>query len=180
LPNAFNTSLPAALAVGMPVLYHHRKDEAPIGFVKAAEIKRDGLWGSIILPAPVVGTKAFDIYQSVKAKLIPFQFSVGGVWKRLNVGGRVRLLCERLLEVSLTPCATNQYAKPTGVSSVIGVKAMDGEWLPASMTVNERINRRIAAHRLAKAKQDLALVALTLDVAALRARSSQLRAPILP
>jgi hypothetical protein len=35
---------------------------------------------------------------------------VGGLWERFNIGGKTKLMCKRLLEISLTSQPTNQYA----------------------------------------------------------------------
>jgi HK97 family phage prohead protease len=131
LPTAFDTAAPAALAVGLPVLYAHAKNEVPVGFVKSMEVRPAGLWGSIILPAPLAGTKAAEIYEAVKAKILD-KFSVGGFWLRKTIGGRIKLLCDRLVEVSLTATPTNLYARAASVSAVRGVKSVGGRWLPTA------------------------------------------------
>jgi hypothetical protein len=95
LPRAFQIAIVSAMAVGLSVLCHHKKSEAPIGFVTTCEERLGGLWGSVILPKPATGTKAYDIYESVKAHLLNF-FSGGGLWSRTMVGGKVMLGCKRL------------------------------------------------------------------------------------
>src|ERR1700730_1199584 len=114
VPHAFAAAIPSALEAGLPVLLHHDKKEAPIGFVKTCEERPGGLWGSVILPKPTIGTKAFDVYEAVKAHLLRF-FSVGGLWQRETIGGKVLLGCKRLLEISLTNCPSNIYARASGV-----------------------------------------------------------------
>jgi HK97 family phage prohead protease len=139
LPTAFDTAAPAALAVGLPVLYAHAKNEVPVGFVKSMEVRPAGLWGSIILPAPLAGTKAAEIYAAVKAKVLD-KFSVGGFWIRQNIGGKVKMLCDRLVEVSLTATPTNLYARAAGVTAVRGVKAVGGVWVPAWRSTSDGFN----------------------------------------
>jgi HK97 family phage prohead protease len=168
LPTAFDSSLPVAMALGVPVLYHHAKDEAPIGFVKSCEVKPQGLFGSVVLPAPEVGTKAFDVYSAIKNKL-PLAFSVGGVWERFKRGGKTKLLCRRLLEVSITPVATNAFAKLTKIASVQNVKAIGDSWEPV-MGINEYVKQRVAEDNLQR-------IALDLAVAEINSRASRLRQP---
>lgn len=66
LPNAFDTAAPAALAAGIPVLYQHEKASVPMGYVTDMQVRRDGLWGSAILPKPS-GGRALELYEAVKA-----------------------------------------------------------------------------------------------------------------
>lgn len=172
IPQAFDKSLPAAMKLGVPVLYHHNKNEAPIGLVTSAEIRPEGLFGTVVLPKPEVSTKAFDIYAAVKSGKIPLAFSVGGLWQRLNIGGKVKLICERLLELSITPVATNGFAKPTAIASVVGVKGLD------VASPNERIAGMIAHGVRAKREAELHRALAKLDVAALQLTARRLRPPV--
>jgi HK97 family phage prohead protease len=162
LPNAFDGAIRSALAGGLPVLYEHGKKDVPCGFVKSMEVKPGGLWGTVILPAPRPGTKAAEIYDAVKTNLLRY-FSVGGFWTRLNVGGKVKLLCDRLVEVSLASRPVNARAHTAGISAVQGVKSLGGgEWVLAS--VNDRIARDLGEHQAHR----LALIDLKLCVVELR------------
>jgi len=184
LPAAFNASLPAALTLGIPVLYNHLKNEAPIGFVKNAEIRPGGLWGSLILPKPVVGTKAFDIYSAIQTgSMGNLSFSVGGLWERLNIGGKVKLLCRRLMECSITSIPTNVFATATGVKSAVGVKSIGGGgpdalWVAQSMSSRQQLAAWNAHARHRSLEAAIAGVSLELSVRelnALAARSAALR-----
>jgi HK97 family phage prohead protease len=163
VPRAFDNAI-ADFMRNPVVLYHHKKDEAPIGFVKSCEVLPHGLYGSVILPKPAPGTKAWDIFNGVKDNLIR-SFSVGGIWQRHEVGGRVKLFCERLLELSLTPVAINQYALSDGVAAVQGVKAFGTEWVPEHQWDAKQAEALewLAVQRL---KPQLELAELRLDVAA--------------
>jgi HK97 family phage prohead protease len=163
LPHAFDAAIPAAMAAGLPVLHHHVKTEAPIGFVKSIEVKPAGLWGTAILPKPALGTKAFDLYEAVKSGLLHF-WSVGGVWARKLIGGRVKLMCDRLIECSLTSCPANVNAQTAGVASVVGVKAIGGVWIPDDF--DSRWDAAVAEHL----QRRIDLVGLQLSVAAIRSR----------
>jgi len=184
-PSAFNTSLPRALKLGIPVLYNHLKNEAPIGFVKSCEVQAGGLFGSIILPKPALGTKAYDVYSAIQnGSMGNVSFSVGGLWRRFDVGGKVKLICERLLECSVTPLATNQFAVSTGVQAAVGVKSLGGGsgpdalWLPQTMSSKAKAEARtryMAHRRLEKALDmlDLELTVRSLNVARSRALALQ-------
>ncbi len=158
LPTAFDGAIRTALAGGLPVLYQHKKSEVPLGFVKSMEVRLGGLWGSVILPAPAAGTKAAEVYAAVKQGFLRY-FSVGGFWTRFNVAGKVKLLCDRLVEVSLCSTPVNQHARFAGSTAVQGVKALGDEWVLAS--VNHRIAREVDAHQTRR----LALIDLRLTVA---------------
>ncbi len=169
LPTAFNAALPAALKLGVPVLYNHQKNDAPIGFVKSAEIRPGGLWGSLILPKPVAGTKAFDIYSAIQTgSMGNLSFSVGGLWKRLDIAGKVKLLCERWLECSITPIPTNVFATATGVKSAVGVKSLGaGLWVPSTMSSRDQVETRtqhMAQRRLERTLDKLALELNVLEI----------------
>ena len=168
-PSAFTSSLPRALALGIPVLYNHLKNESPIGFVKSAEVRPDGLWGCLILPKPTIGTKAFDVYSAIQSgSMGNVSFSVGGLWQRFDVAGKIKLLCKRLLEVSVTPIATNEFAVATGVQSAVGVKSLgngpDALWVRASMPYTQKLDA-LTAHRRRRALETaVARVSLELSV----------------
>jgi HK97 family phage prohead protease len=153
LPNAFDAAI-GPFMKNPVVLHHHNKHEPPIGFVKEIKVTPQGLWGSIILPAPTVGTKAFDCYHAVKAGLLS-TFSVGGLWIRHNIGGRVKLMCRRLLEISLTSQPANPFALAGGVTAVQGVKSIGGEWLPDRPGLNEQIAAAVIGHEADKLTLDL-------------------------
>jgi HK97 family phage prohead protease len=161
LPSAFDNAIRSALAGGLPVLYQHVKTEVPLGWVKSLEVRAGGLWGSVILPAPLAGTKAAEVYAAVKQGFLR-HFSVGGFWTRFNVAGKVKLLCDRLVEVSLCSTPVNQHARFAGSTAVQGVKALGDDWVLAS--VNDRIARDIDEHQAHR----LALIDLKLTVAELR------------
>jgi HK97 family phage prohead protease len=165
VPQAFAAAIPSAMAAGLPVLYHHQKTEAPIGFVKTCEERPGGLWGSVILPKPAIGTKAFDLYEAVKSHLLNF-FSVGGLWSRTTVGGKVKLGCKRLLEVSLSSVPSNVHAQARGVTAVHGVKAIGGVWVP---DFQSRWNAAVHEHRLRDLERDLSMAELQVGVAELLA-----------
>lgn len=63
------------------------------------------------------------------AALLNF-FSIGGLWTRRNVGGKVLLGCKRILELTLTSCPANVNARTAGVAAVVGVKSIGGAWVP--------------------------------------------------
>jgi HK97 family phage prohead protease len=153
LPNAFDAAIPDFLKNPV-VLYMHQKTEAPIGFVKSIGVTARGLEGSIILPAPVAGTKAFAVYQAVKAGLVR-AFSVGGLWERINIGGKTKLMCKRLLEISLAPQPTNLHALAGGVAAVQGVKSIGGQWRPEKPSINEQIQTAVLEHKMKKFSLDL-------------------------
>ena len=159
LPNAFDAAIGDFLKNPV-VLFMHDKKSPPIGFVKSIYATARGLEGSVILPAPAPGTKAYDIYQSAKAGLIR-SFSVGGMWLRKTIGGKVKLLCSRLLEISLAPQPVNLHALAGSVTAVQGVKAIGGEWVPM-LGITEQINRAVLEHELNKI--DLALMRLELGL----------------
>jgi HK97 family phage prohead protease len=163
LPNAFDAAISNYLQYNPVVLHHHEKSSPPIGFCRECKVTPRGLWVACILPAPTVGTKAFDIYHAVKARLIS-TWSVGGLWDRVNIGGKVKLMCKRLLELSLTSQPTNQYAQADSVVAVHGVKSIGGVWMPDSRS---RWDAAIAEHRLRDLDRDLGLLELELDVCAL-------------
>jgi HK97 family phage prohead protease len=127
--HAFDQSLPAFLRGGNPVaLWNHRKGEAPIGRVTAAELRRDGLYGSILVPRPMAGTKSFELYSAIKSKLVN-GFSVSGLFDKFrDTAGNVNIICRRIFEVSLTPCPVGASAVADSVVSVSGAKCIDGEW----------------------------------------------------
>lgn len=164
LPNAFTASLPAFLKDNPVALWQHDKKSPPIGRVTSAFIDRaKGLYGTIVLPRPAEGTKAFEIYDSVKNGLVR-AFSVGGVWQRHNVGGQVKLMCKRLLEVSLAPLPVNTAAQVTGgVTAVQDVKSFGAEWVPAA-EYDQRARDWLTVQRL---QPQLELASLRLDVAAI-------------
>jgi hypothetical protein len=110
-----------------------------------------------------VGTKAFDIYHAVKAGLIS-TWSVGGIWDRVNIGGKIRLMCKRLLELSLTSQPTNQYAQADKVVTVHGVKSIGGVWMPDSRSLWDAA---VYDLRLRDLSRDVELLDLELDVAAM-------------
>jgi hypothetical protein len=93
-----------------------------------------------------------------------FAYSVGGIWDRLQVGGRTKLLCKRLLEISLTSVATNPFAQLTAVSTVSGVKAMGSLWVPASMDLNEQIHRAVQIRSLECGIDRVALALAVLSI----------------
>jgi HK97 family phage prohead protease len=126
---AFDTSLENFLLGGNAIALWHHDRNLPIGEVVAAEVLPNGLYGTIRLPRPEVGTKAFEVYQAAKAGLAK-GFSVGAKFARKIIGGKVHVFCERLLEVSLTPIPVGQFAVADDVKSRRDVKAFDGEWLP--------------------------------------------------
>jgi HK97 family phage prohead protease len=165
LPKAFSGAIKSALAVGLPVLFHHAKADPPIGYVRTCEERPGGLWGSVILPRPTIGTKAYDIYAAVKSHLLNF-FSVGGLWHRTMIGGKVKLGCKRLLEVSLTSQPANVNARTARVSGVVGVKSIGaGVWIPES--ANVRVARAVEQH----AQHRSALADLQVAVGRLHLRS---------
>jgi HK97 family phage prohead protease len=161
---AFDDAIAGALKHGLPVLYAHKRNEVPVGYVKSLEVRPTGLFGSMILPAPLAGTKAAEIYAAVKSKVLD-KFSIGGFWSRLNVGGKIYLLCDRLLECSLTSTPTAAGTRATSVSSVTGVKSVDGVWLP----VRSRFDTAVYEHRLRDLGRAVALLELELDLAPLLA-----------
>jgi HK97 family phage prohead protease len=159
LPNAFNAALATALARGLPVLYNHNKSEVPIGFVRTCEVRPGGLWGSVILPCPSPGTKAAEIYTAVKNRLVTY-FSVGGFWSRSNIGGKVKLMCDRFVELSLCSTPVNQHAGLAGVAAIQGVKSLGDEWVPTD--INGRIKRDISDHQRHKRELDDIKFAVTI------------------
>jgi HK97 family phage prohead protease len=110
-PWAFDEAVASAMELGLPVLYAHKRNEVPVGYVKSLEVRPEGLFGSIILPAPLPGSKAAEVYAAVKSKVLD-KFSVGGFWSRLNVGNKVKLICDRLVEISLAGTVTIRTAAP--------------------------------------------------------------------
>ena len=59
ISSAFDKALPQYLALNPVVLHNHRKDEPPCGRVLRAHIdKTRGVYGTVLLPKPEVGTKA--------------------------------------------------------------------------------------------------------------------------
>jgi HK97 family phage prohead protease len=130
LPNAFDKAAPAALAAGIPVLYQHEKASVPLGYVTDLKVRHDGLWVSAILPKPS-GGRALELYEAVKAGSIR-AWSCGGYWLRKNIGGKVKLLCDRLVEASLAALPINAHAGFDSVASVVGVKSYGGRWLPTT------------------------------------------------
>jgi HK97 family phage prohead protease len=161
ISSAFDKALPQYLALNPVVLHNHRKDDPPCGRVVSAHIdKKRGLYGTVLLPKPEIGTKAMEVYSAVRAGLLK-SFSVGGLWRRINVGGKVHLICERLVEVSLAGTPTNQFAVADGVASVRDVKSLGGVWVPADQFAG-----------LKAANEGLARAELRFDLAAnlLRAR----------
>lgn len=149
--DAFDQSLPRYLSTNPIVLHMHNKSEPPVGRVISAHVdKSKGVYGTVLLPRPELGTKAMDIYNSVKNGLLK-SFSVGGFWKRFQAAGSTKLICERLLEISLAGPNVNEYAVAEGdVEAVQGVKAIGGRWYTA------------AEIQTAKALNDLALIDLRL------------------
>jgi hypothetical protein len=130
--DAFDAAVPSALALGLPVLWCHEKTSVPIGFVKSLKVTAEGLWGSMILPAPVLRSRAHEIYERVRAGLL--KFSVGGFWRRSKIGGKTKLMCDRLVEVSLPPCVVNPHSRMTSVAAVQEVKSIAGVgWVPATV-----------------------------------------------
>ncbi len=131
--DAFDESLPRFLNSNPVVLHAHDKNSPPIGYVTSAHIdKRKGVYGTVVLPKPELGTKAMEVYSSVKNNLIR-GFSAGGFWERYQDAlGRTKLRCKRLLEVSLCGLPTNEYALADGgITAVQGVKAIGDTWIPA-------------------------------------------------
>ena len=168
--DAFDKALPRYLANNPIVLHMHKKSEPPVGRVVAAHIdKSKGVYGTVLLPKPEVGTKAMDVYNAAKNGLLK-SFSVGGFWKRFDVGGKTKLICDRLLEVSLAGPNVNEWAiSDGGVASVIGVKAI-GDTFYTLPEYERRQREADAWFQHKRAEQQLALAELRLDVAALRLR----------
>jgi hypothetical protein len=165
LPHSFDAAIADFLKYNPVVLHHHEKSSPPIGFVRECRVTPRGLWGACILPAPTVGTKAYDIYHSIKAGAWWPTFSVGGIWERFNVGGKVKLMCKRLLELSLTSQPTNQFAQADTVTGVQGVKAIGGGvWVP---DFGSRWQAAVAEHRQRDLERDLSMAELELAVAEL-------------
>jgi HK97 family phage prohead protease len=162
ISSAFDKALPQYLALNPVVLHNHNKNEPPCGRVVSAHIdKARGLYGTVLLPKPEISTKAMEVYSAVKNGLLK-SFSVGGIWKRINVGGKVHLICERLVEVSLAGTPTNQFAVADGVASVRDVKSLGGVWVPADQFAG-----------LKAAQEGLALADARLSLAANLARARQ-------
>src|SRR5437868_3133411 len=65
-PEAFTKSLPEFLARNPVALHNHKKTDPPIGRVTEAKVVPNGLWGTILLPKPALGTKAMEVYSAVK------------------------------------------------------------------------------------------------------------------
>jgi HK97 family phage prohead protease len=162
IPGAFSAAIPAAMAVGLPLLYHHIKTEPPIGEVKSIEERPGGLWGSVVIPRPAAGTRAATIYEALRQKL-PLFFSVGGLWSRRTIAGKVFLGCKRLIEISLTSAPANVNARMAGVQAVSGVKSIGGVWVPDSFPAEW--NAAVNAHRLRDLARDVELTELALDIA---------------
>jgi hypothetical protein len=109
--------------LGLPVLYAHKRNEVPGGYVKSLEVRQEGRFGSIILPAPLPGSKAAEIYAAAKFKVLD-KFLVGGFWSRIRVGNKVKLICDRLVEISLAGTVTNPYSRASSVVAVQGIKGL--------------------------------------------------------
>lgn len=161
VPGAFDTALPNFLQNNPVALLSHDKKSPPIGRVTDAYVvPAKGLFGTIVLPKPEVGTKAMEAYSAVKNKILT-NFSVGGHWDRIKIGDRTKLFCRRLLEVSLCSVPVNQWAVADGVTSVVGVKAFGDEWVPAA-EYQQHASDWLAVQRL---RPQLELAALRLTVA---------------
>ena len=91
----------------------------------------------------------------------------GGLWHRETIGGKVLLGCKRFLEISLTNCPSNIYARASGVRAVIGVKSVGGVWLPD--TFSTRWNAAVQEHKVRQLGRDVDLAGLQLEVAAMLA-----------
>src|SRR5438105_4624981 len=66
----FDDAIASAMELGLPVLYAHKRNEVPVGYVKSLEVRPEGLFGSIILPAPLPGSKAAEVYAAVRSKVL--------------------------------------------------------------------------------------------------------------
>ncbi len=56
---AFKAAIGPAMKIGVPVLFHHLKTEAPVGVVARLEERPGGLWASVILPKRACRDKGF-------------------------------------------------------------------------------------------------------------------------
>jgi len=159
-PQAFTSAIPRFLANNPVVVWAHSRREPPLGYVKSLEVKPRGLYGTMVLPKPTADTKAYEVYCSIADGRWKPAFSVGGVWERFNVGGKVKLLCKRLLEISLAANPVNELAVSTGVATC-SVKAIDmGQESPP---VGDQIQRRVLEHELDKLDVQIALAAVILQ-----------------
>jgi HK97 family phage prohead protease len=108
------------------VLFNHARSQVPIGRVTKADLRPEGLWGSVVIPKSERGTKGREVYEAVKNGLLK-SFSISGMFE--HIGNTI--LVKRLIEVSIATQGVHDQALIHGPASVVQVKALGDSWVAA-------------------------------------------------